>query len=135
MQTKKIILLGAAALGVYYLYGKSKINYNFVGLKFNPFRISFDIFNPSGSPVKFNSIVADILYNGSRIGIISDFTPGVIPGNSHAKVDFQVQADGLGIASVLGDVSKGIQNISISIIGTMKINNILLPINNIYKIK
>lgn len=135
MQTKKIILLSAAALAVYYLYGKSKINYNFVGIKLNPFRVTFDIFNPSGSAVNFNSIVADILYNGTRIGIINDFTPGMVPANSHAKVDFQVSADGLGITSVLNDLSKGIQNISVSIIGTMKVNNILIPINNVYKIK
>lgn len=135
MQLKKIVIGAAAAFGLYYLFGKSKVNYNFVGIKLNPFRVTFDIFNPSGSPVNFQSIVADIMYNGSRVGIINDFTPGTVAANSHAKVDFQVSADGLGIASVLADVSKGLTNITISIQGAMKINGILLPINNVYKLK
>lgn len=135
MQAKKILLLGAAAIGVYYLWGKTKVNYNLVGFKFNPFRITFDILNPTNTPVKFNSIVADIIYNGNRIGLLNDFTPGTVPANSHTKVDFQVAADGLGVASVLSDISKNIDKISIQIIGTMKLNGVLLPINLIYNIR
>lgn len=132
---KDLLIFGAVGLVLYHLWNRSNFNYNIVGIKLAPLRIVFDIYNPTNSPITFNSILADVLYNGNRIGILNNFGNTTIPANSHATVDIQVGGDVVGFIGFLNNIiAQGLKNIIIQIQGTINVGGISLPINKDYKL-
>lgn len=95
----------AAGVGIYfYNKGTAAKNLRFIadGIKIQKGVILFTlkIFNVSNSPINIDSIVGDLIFKGSTVGVISYQTPTTIAGNSEKRINFKITPDltGVGMA-------------------------------------
>ena len=69
------------------------------------------VYNPTSESSTINSIVADIYYKGTRLGIINMFKTVVISANTRTNLDLPLTADGFGFAVLVTDLVKTGSNV------------------------
>lgn len=132
VSVKNIFWLIPAALIGWYFYTRSKFTFNLVGIKLKPKpAVIMQVYNPTSESSKIDSIVADVYYKGTRLGIINQFNPVTITANTRTNVDLPLQADGFGFAYLLADFAKQgtavAKNAVIDIKGTINVGG--LPVS------
>jgi LEA14-like dessication related protein len=109
---KKLFWLVPLAFVGWFFYTRSKFTFNFVGIKLRPKpAIIMQVYNPTSESSTINSIVADIYYKGTRLGIINMFKTVVISANTRTNLDLPLTADGFGFAVLVTDLVKTGSNV------------------------
>jgi LEA14-like dessication related protein len=126
---KKLLWLLPLAFAGWYFYTRSKFTFNLVGLKLRPKPILIlQVYNPTSTTTTINSIVADIFYKGTRLGLISRFDNFMIKPNTKTNIDIPISADSFGFAVLLSDLVKTganvVKNAVIEVKGTINISGL-----------
>lgn len=129
---KKLLFAGAALFGLYWIYTKTRLNFKIVGLKFTPNPVlTLQGYNPTSLPAQFSSLVADVMYKGTRIGIINQFKNTTIPPDAAAPIALPIDIEGIGFISIAQEVIKNgwsaLKGAYIEINGTINVNGIPAP--------
>lgn len=129
---KKLLWLLPLAFAGWYFYTRSKFTFNLVGLKLRPKpSLILQVYNPTSETTTINSIVADIYYKGTRLGLISRFDNFIITPNTKTNIDIPISADGFGFAVLLTDLVKTganvVKNAVVEVKGVINISG--LPVS------
>lgn len=136
---KNLIWLVPAGLIAWYFYTRSKFTFNLIGLKLKPTpSIVMQVYNPTSETSTINSIVADVYYKDTRLGIINNFNEITVSSNTRTNIDLPLAADALGFAYLITDVAKNkdqvIKNPVINITGTINISGLPVSFNQTFKL-
>ena len=126
---KHIMWLLPVGFIAWFVYTRSKFNFNFVGVKLKPSpSIVMSVYNPTSEASTINSIVADVSYKGTRLGIINQFNPIKIGPNQRTNIDLPLQADAVGFAYLLKTLATGssgiFKNAVVNVDGTVNVSGI-----------
>jgi len=92
-------------------------------------QVGLFIKNNSSFRITLNSVVCDVLFNGTKIGEISQTINKTILSNTEnvVYINFQITPDNLGIETWRDVLLIDLQNTVISLNGTLQANNKKLP--------
>ena len=96
----------AAGVGIYFMNkGTAAKNLRFIadGIKIQKGVILFTlkIFNGSNSPINIDSIIGDLIFQDSAVGVVSYQTPTTIQGNSEKRISFKITPDLTGVGKAI----------------------------------
>jgi len=98
-------------------------------------RVNLIVQNTNNVSFTVASIAATVSANGSMIGIVSNFTPVVIPGNSQAAIPLTLTLQPIALVnSIIGIVTGGAGQQDIVIKGSLNADGIQAPIDLTYKL-
>lgn len=137
---KKALWLIPIGLIALYLYERSRLNFRIIGFKLNPKpSIVIQLLNPAQVPALVQSVVLDVIFKGSAIGTITNFNQLVIPANNSANINLDMNLNSFGLialaSGLVQDASGFAKNISISLVGTINVDGLSIPVNETYNIK
>lgn len=137
---KKLIpvIVGAGAIGAYYLYkfyGKKQtaknLNVKLRTIKLQPIQdaaVTMDVANPTNQDIVLNAITADLSINNKAISTLKFFGKKIIAANNSTLIDLKIQLNPMEVISLAADIFKktGIAG-EVTIKGTINAENLLLP--------
>jgi hypothetical protein len=138
------LIAGALTL---FLFRKTRtatnLNISIDGVEFDfPNRKGFVyvmIINPLKTALTFNSIVADVIYNGSVVGTLNYTKETRIDGLASTRIKIPIQFSFLGNLNILWELfnqgKKVLENAKIEIKGNVNSAGLLFPIDYTYKFK
>lgn len=104
---KNLLKFGIIGAALYFLFRASRQNFNIIGLKLSGSpALIVEVFNPTPLPIKLNSIIGDLYFQGQRLAVLNDFSGLSIPANSKQSFNFSISPDPLGLASFAAYVIK-----------------------------
>lgn len=139
-----VLLLGAAAAGLYYFRNTSKTNRYISGLRFfiagldiknNILTIQLKIQNPNSQDKTVRSIVGDVYVNNTKVGNASSFNTVIVAGNRETFYNVDVRLKVLSIINNIADLTKGFAGSTLVFKGNANVDNAVLPINVKFSIK
>jgi hypothetical protein len=97
------------------------------------------VINPLRTPITINSIVADVIYNGSVVGTLNYTAETTIQGLATTRLKIPIQFSFLGNLNILWELynqgKKVLENAEIKIKGNVNSGGLLFPIDYGYKFK
>jgi hypothetical protein len=146
---RNLLFIGGA-VAAYFLFKGGNYLYNATRLQFYIGKVGFkldglnptiviDVYaqNPTASDYQLNSLVGQLIFNGTQVGNISYYTPLTIAPNAQTKIIIPVRVSLLGAGSQLVGIFTGgtkLSNMDLQIAGTVNVNNIPAPVNLTFSI-
>ena len=96
------------------------------------------VYNPTSESSKINSIVADISYKGTRLGVINQFNPIEIKANQRTNILLPLQADTIGFGVLVKDIATNykevLKNAVLNIDGTVNVSGLPVSFTQTFKL-
>jgi hypothetical protein len=125
----KTLLYIAGALGLFWLFRKKtasgSLKYVFKGIDLKNRTIGVELINPSNTPLNFTALVADVLLNGSNIGLIDFRQKTTIPAAGSKVINIPVKLSPIGILQFSLSKVRNFKTIAFN--GTLNAENLTLP--------
>lgn len=137
MKSNSVLLLLGIGVVAFFLWKKYA---TFANLQFIPrgislhgggFQVVMGVQNTSSMPVQYNSFAGSLNVNGSNVGFVSDFQPGIIQPNAETDITLTITPNVLGIASqVMTQLQGGDVGItSATLTGSANVGGTQYPVN------
>lgn len=137
---KQLLIAGVVFFVLTRFRGAVTLNYNIVGIKWNNNKpvLVLAVYNGASVSASFKSIIADVMINGSRIGVANVLQEVVIPPGSKTTVNIPVDIDGTGLGYLASQIYQQRQNfikkVNLSLSGQINIGGVQLPLNLNYEL-
>lgn len=129
-------VLGIGAL-LYWFNEKKAVNNIRVSLRGAKFsngqlRLILQVVNPSNVAITVNNILGDIFYNGNQVATVVNFKKQGIAAGAFSDVDVILQISPMALINFLpiirNAINTGFKGIKLTFKGTVRANNIVIPI-------
>ena len=139
MKMTNLFALGLLGFGIWMFIRKSSVAKNVLfsfekldaDIRKQKILMTMGVYNPTSTPIEFNSVVGALLLNGKQIALVESFQKTTIAGIARTNILITLRPSVVGILQTIQDIVKaklkGIK-LSASFVGSANVDGITFPV-------
>jgi len=139
MKMTNLFALGLLGFGIWMFIRKSSVAKNVLfsfekldaDIRKQKILMTMGVYNPTTTPIEFNSVVGALLLNGKQIALVESFQKTTISATAKTNILITLRPSVVGILQTIQDIVKaklkGIK-LSASFVGSANVDGITFPV-------